>query len=126
MIEENSKMFCNNCGNLLDFKLLQQQAITCSICLQPNTHCFEQNQTVKNTTTYEFSANWKNKLNHEVDRFKVFQEGTNKIIVTEKCPNKNCDSMELLQYDKQMRGADEGSTVFSECPKCGIKFTSNN
>jgi len=48
-------------------------------------------------------------------------------MIKEQCPNpKKCSSNRLYYYTMQLRGADEGSTVFYECQKCGYKFTVNN
>lgn len=131
MIGVNSKVFCYNCGNLLDFKFDTLNRITCQSCDQPNNQCLEdtslnENTIIKNTSKYNTSSIWKNKLYNEIDKFKVHVEGGNKVMIVQDCPNKSCDSKELIQYSLQMRSADEGSTVFSECPKCGIKFTQNN
>ncbi|KAK1307750.1 hypothetical protein QJS10_CPA09g00281 [Acorus calamus] len=43
--------------------------------------------------------------------------------VTESCPK--CDNPELEYYTRQLRSADEGQTVFYECPKCRHKFSLN-
>ena len=59
-------------------------------------------------------------------KFKINVGVGNKVIIIQDCPNKSCDSKEMLEYAMQLRSVDEGSTVFSECPKCGIKFTVNN
>ena len=69
---------------------------------------------------------WKNKLHNEIDKFKINNQGVIKMTVVQDCPNKSCNSKEMLQYALQLRSVDEGSTVFSECPKCGYKFTLNN
>ena len=44
--------------------------------------------------------------------------------IEEPCPN--CSHHELFFYTMQLRSADEGSTVFYECPKCAYKFSQNN
>ena len=36
------------------------------------------------------------------------------------CPN--CSNPEMLYHTKQLRSADEGTTVFYTCPKCGFKY----
>ncbi|KMZ58360.1 hypothetical protein ZOSMA_77G00190 [Zostera marina] len=40
------------------------------------------------------------------------------------CPM--CRHPKLEYYSRQMRSADEGETVFYECPNCHHKFTENN
>jgi DNA-directed RNA polymerase I subunit RPA12 len=38
----------------------------------------------------------------------------------------NCGNDEVRYYTQQLRSADEGSTVFYTCPKCGHKWNTNN
>jgi DNA-directed RNA polymerase I subunit RPA12 len=131
MIGVNSKVFCATCGNLLNFIYDRESILTCRLCLQPNDQVFRVNQdstesTNKSTSKYNSSVTWKNKLYNEIDKFKINVGVGNKVIIVQDCPNKSCDSKEMLEYSMQLRSVDEGSTVFSECPKCGIKFTVNN
>ena len=44
--------------------------------------------------------------------------------VDEPCPK--CNHPQLEFYTMQLRSADEGQTVFYECPNCGHKFSQNN
>ncbi|GBG77402.1 hypothetical protein CBR_g23850 [Chara braunii] len=44
--------------------------------------------------------------------------------VDEECPK--CGNPEMEYYTLQLRSADEGQTVFYECPKCKFKFSHNN
>ena len=44
--------------------------------------------------------------------------------VQEPCPY--CNHPEVEYYTMQMRSADEGETVFYECPECGHKWNQNN
>ncbi|EFJ32874.1 hypothetical protein SELMODRAFT_83849 [Selaginella moellendorffii] len=43
--------------------------------------------------------------------------------VNEDCPK--CKNPQLEYYTRQLRSADEGQTVFYECPKCRHKFSQN-
>ena len=43
--------------------------------------------------------------------------------VAEPCPG--CNNPEMRFRTAQLRAADEGQTVFYECPKCGYKFSVN-
>lgn len=131
MISVNSKVFCATCGNLLNFLYDKENVLKCGLCLQPNEQCLKVDQDVTHSTNrssskYNSSDTWKNKLYNEIDKFKINVGVGNKVIIIQDCPNKSCDSKEMLEYAMQLRSVDEGSTVFSECPKCGIKFTVNN
>jgi DNA-directed RNA polymerase I subunit RPA12 len=46
-----------------------------------------------------------------------------KATVNEECPK--CKNPTMEYYTKQLRSADEGQTVFYECPKCSHKFSVN-
>ena len=41
----------------------------------------------------------------------------------EKCPQ--CGNPEMEYFTMQLQSADEGQTVFYECPKCGHTFSTN-
>lgn len=38
----------------------------------------------------------------------------------------NCGNDEVTYYQKQIRSADEGTTVFYTCVTCGHKWNTNN
>ncbi|KAA0154936.1 hypothetical protein FNF27_02989 [Cafeteria roenbergensis] len=44
-------------------------------------------------------------------------------LVDEPCPK--CAHSQMFFYTMQMRSADEGQTVFFECPKCGHNYSVN-
>ena len=44
--------------------------------------------------------------------------------IKEKCPG--CGNDEMNFHTLQLRSADEGTTVFYDCPKCGYRFSQNN
>lgn len=46
--------------------------------------------------------------------------------VDEPCPAVGCEAKEVEFYTLQLRSADEGSTVFYECPQCGHRWNQNN
>jgi DNA-directed RNA polymerase I subunit RPA12 len=44
-------------------------------------------------------------------------------LVAEQC--ERCKHPEMYYYTMQLRSADEGQTVFYECPKCAFKSSTN-
>lgn len=51
-------------------------------------------------------------------------KGRTRATVDEPCPK--CGHGQLEYYTMQLRSADEGQTVFYECPKCRHKYSVNN
>lgn len=51
-------------------------------------------------------------------------KGRARALVDEECPK--CSHRGLYFYTMQLRSADEGQTVFYECPSCGHKYSVNN
>ncbi|GIL73690.1 hypothetical protein Vretimale_5426 [Volvox reticuliferus] len=50
-------------------------------------------------------------------------KGRKRATVDEPCPK--CQHRPMEYYTMQLRSADEGQTVFYECPKCGYKYSQN-
>jgi len=48
---------------------------------------------------------------------------TKRATVKENCPRCNNDTMTF--YTLQLRSADEGQTVFYDCPRCGYSYSTN-
>jgi DNA-directed RNA polymerase subunit M/transcription elongation factor TFIIS len=67
------------------------------------------------------SKEWLNKYESQIQKQK---RGKSKMIIKEKCPK--CDHPEMKYHVIQTRSADEGSTVFYECEKCGYTYSVNN
>ncbi|XP_020698904.1 DNA-directed RNA polymerase I subunit RPA12, partial [Dendrobium catenatum] len=53
----------------------------------------------------------------------IEEEKVQRAVVNETCPK--CNNSQLEYYTKQLRSADEGQTVFYECPKCRHKYSLN-
>mmetsp|Transcript_921 Transcript_921/g.2601 ORF Transcript_921/g.2601 Transcript_921/m.2601 type:complete len:124 (-) Transcript_921:30-401(-) len=51
-------------------------------------------------------------------------KGRARALVDEECPK--CSHRGLYFYTMQLRSADEGQTVFYECPSCAHKYSVNN
>lgn len=65
---------------------------------------------------------WLNKYHAEGDRERKIR--SKKMKIKEQCPK--CGNPDMLHYTAQTRSADEGSTVFYECPQCHYTYTHNN
>ena len=50
--------------------------------------------------------------------------GRTRATVDETCPKCGHEGLEF--YTLQLRSADEGQTVFYECPECSYKYSQNN
>eukprot|EP00249_Psilotum_nudum_P015236 c25218_g1_i1 orf=89-517(+) len=50
-------------------------------------------------------------------------ETQQRAVVNDECPK--CRHPQLEYYTRQLRSADEGQTVFYECPNCRYKFSQN-
>jgi DNA-directed RNA polymerase I subunit RPA12 len=50
-------------------------------------------------------------------------EGAARTMISERCPE--CSHEGLFFSTAQLRSADEGQTVFYECPNCGHRFQQN-
>ncbi|GAC98482.1 likely RNA polymerase II core subunit [Pseudozyma hubeiensis SY62] len=102
-----SLLFCPNCGSLLDVPG-DEDFIKCAPCgAVQNAKALRQKRQLVNTAA---ALGDNNKP----------QEAT----IKEKCPG--CGNDEMNFHTLQLRSADEGTTVFYDCPKCGYKFSQNN
>ncbi|KAJ7541439.1 hypothetical protein O6H91_10G059500 [Diphasiastrum complanatum] len=54
---------------------------------------------------------------------KSSEEIQQRAMVNDECPK--CKHPHLEYYTRQLRSADEGQTVFYECPNCHYKFSQN-
>ncbi|KAF5835485.1 hypothetical protein DUNSADRAFT_7325 [Dunaliella salina] len=57
------------------------------------------------------------------DLDKELEKGRTRATVDEACPK--CTHPQMEFYTMQLRSADEGQTVFYECPNCGHKYSTN-
>jgi DNA-directed RNA polymerase subunit M/transcription elongation factor TFIIS len=50
--------------------------------------------------------------------------GAQRALVLEECPK--CKNPRMYFWTQQLRSADEGQTVFYECPKCDHRYSVNS
>lgn len=135
----NKTKFCNNCGELIDYNIiLDDLYIVCKRCKNKinmtNLKTTNKQYSLDNcnnedsniiTLKYHNSRDWKNKLYNRIDKLRVKQK-EEKLILKQDCIKQDCDGKEIATFTLQLRSADEGSTVFYECLKCGYGYTQNN
>lgn len=124
--------FCDVCGNILDIS--NAATVKCDACGEVNqspSFCsplvtiadvFHPDTMLSQTTTSSssnFPSELRNKLtsNTQVLTLKD-RENTKKI--SQECPA--CHTMEVTWSEAQLRGADEGSTIFYRCPACSHRY----
>lgn len=132
-----SLVFCTDCGNLLETSTGNANTILICECCgaenQGNQHLslFSTTERAnklphpdtasKVITTETKAASFPSLLRQKrsaiqtVDRTQM----TNEASIQMACPE--CGNPEMTFYTVQLRSADEGSTVFYSCPKCGHK-----
>jgi DNA-directed RNA polymerase I subunit RPA12 len=115
--------FCGDCGEMLDFELIQNNNVQCQKCGGEVSVESITNFNIKTVNEYQNSREWMNKLANIEDKFKAKQK-LQRQTVEEKCPQ--CPSKKMYFYTMQTRSADEGSTVFYQCVKCGYVKKENN
>mmetsp|Transcript_276 Transcript_276/g.317 ORF Transcript_276/g.317 Transcript_276/m.317 type:complete len:107 (+) Transcript_276:1581-1901(+) len=96
--------FCEECGTLLE-----ASDSYCYYC-----HCPVRIEEKESHTTKEFAG--KKQWSKEAASIE-------RAMVKQRCPN--CNAQKMYYTTRQMRSADEGQTVFYECPKCAYKFSVN-
>ncbi|XP_010939104.1 DNA-directed RNA polymerase I subunit RPA12 isoform X2 [Elaeis guineensis] len=110
-------LFCGMCGTLLSFDSLD--FANCPLC------GFK--RVAKGTPSPMLRAkDIRREL--EIEPFIVLEttsidEVVQRAVVNESCPQ--CHHPQLEYYTRQLRSADEGQTVFYECPECRHKFSLN-
>lgn len=116
-----SLVFCTPCGNLLPAsKGDEKNILTCEACGAQNKDAIFK-EIVTQTKPSDFPSLLRQKLStvQTVERHKIQTEAT----TSETC--EKCGRTEVRFSAVQLRGADEGSTIFFTCD-CGHKWSANN
>ncbi|KAM3310763.1 hypothetical protein ACQJBY_031432 [Aegilops geniculata] len=115
-------LFCGVCGTLLDFN--SHRYASCPLCgFKRKAKEIEGKETRYAVTAEDIRRELK------IKPFVVLESAPNLDIVVQRslteraCPE--CNHPELEFYTKQLRSADEGQTIFYECPECGHAFNEN-
>lgn len=113
--------FCPQCGSLL--VLPEANPITCDTCgFQTRFEELEGLEAVTVGKTRDVPE-WL-QASEAHGSAKETSQRRHRATVDEPCPK--CNHPQLEFYTMQMRSADEGQTVFYECPNCGHNFSQNN
>ncbi|CAO1633322.1 unnamed protein product [Sympodiomycopsis kandeliae] len=120
-------LFCPSCGSLLDIPN-DEDVIRCAPCGSDLDAGVYDNLTLvtkSNPSAFPSALRLKRQLVTTISANKK-QDGAraDEATIKEKCPK--CGNEEMNFSTLQMRSADEGTTVFYTCPKCGYKFSQNN
>ncbi|KAF0910252.1 hypothetical protein E2562_001440 [Oryza meyeriana var. granulata] len=115
-------LFCGVCGTLLTFDSVR--SAFCPLCgFKRKAKEIEGKETRYTVTAEDIRRELK------LDAFVKLESALNEDTVVRRsmtiklCPV--CGHDQLEYYTKQLRSADEGQTVFYECPKCDHKFNEN-
>ena len=115
--------FCEECGELLDFEIINNYSVKCQKCGGETPLENIKNHFIESEEKFELSKLWMNKLKNTEDKLRQEQK-VKKAVVDEVCPK--CGYGKMYYYAMQTRSADEGSTIYYECMKCQYKFNQNN
>jgi DNA-directed RNA polymerase I subunit RPA12 len=112
---EKSWPFCPQCGTILDTP--SSDLVKCQACPFSAKLAKRVIREVVTRSAPTIKPTW---INDEDQASSETKHAT----VQEPCPK--CGHHEQFFYTMQLRSADEGSTVFYECPKCHNKYNQNN
>ncbi|KAF4584539.1 DNA-directed RNA polymerase I core subunit rpa12 [Pleurotus pulmonarius] len=117
-----SLLFCPTCGTLLDSPKDNEKQVICEQCAheEPSTS-YDSIEVITRSHPDAFPSALRQKRKTQT---KLHEEGDKGTLVAEKCPE--CGHMEAYSKDKQLRSADEGTTVFYTCAACNHGWRVNN
>ncbi|KAF2838882.1 DNA-directed RNA polymeras-like protein I subunit [Patellaria atrata CBS 101060] len=117
-----SLVFCTDCGNLLDGNTGDATKILiCDVCGTSNKDTSSK-IVITRSKPSAFPSSLRTKRS-EVQT--LTEEDVQRDSIIE-YPCERCGQKEVRFYTQQLRSADEGTTVFYTCTKCGHKWTQNN
>jgi DNA-directed RNA polymerase I subunit RPA12 len=110
--------FCPQCGNILD-PPIENDEVKCNLCpFKCNYSDMNVEEVITKSSELGQPAPW------VIDSEEILSDIDKHPIIEEPCPK--CGHPELYFYTMQLRSADEGQTVFYECPECSYKYSVNN
>lgn len=120
MVAIGSMLFCDHCGSLMSRNAENEEMIKCDDCLSytPDT---SSKVIVSRSKPSAFPSALRAK-HSEVQSVNTAELEV-ETVVQKECPE--CKRTEMFYHTKQLRSADEGSTVFYRCI-CGYRENTNN
>jgi len=117
-----SLLFCPECGTLLDLPHDEEVRVKCEQCAHEEPASSYENIEI---TTRSHPDAFPSALRQKRKTQTVEHEsGETRMIVSEECPK--CGHLEAYSEEKQMRSADEGSTILYTCVECKHGWRLNN
>ena len=116
---QGSWPFCPQCGSI--FNAPENDLVRCLEC---SFECPYEQLGVGVVVTMSAPVPRPNWLDKNIGDDGMKSTKDRNALIEEICPK--CGNPEMYFYTMQLRSADEGSTVFYECPSCDHKFSANN
>ncbi|EGN92719.1 hypothetical protein SERLA73DRAFT_127310 [Serpula lacrymans var. lacrymans S7.3] len=120
-IVTGSLLFCPDCGTLLSLPKDSDQTVICEQCSHEEPASSYENTEITTRShpeAFPSALRQKRKTQTKIHQGKVLPK------VSEKCPA--CGHLEAYYEEKQMRSADEGSTILYTCVSCKHGWRVNN
>ncbi|PWY72757.1 hypothetical protein BO83DRAFT_437669 [Aspergillus eucalypticola CBS 122712] len=111
--------FCDDCGNLLDES--SDDTLKCGICGKTAKNMAIHHVQVSTSENFPSRLRHRLKSNTQEVTYKTIGKGPSIDMECVKCP-----SREVTYAQVQLRSADEGSTIFYTCAKCGHRWQEDN
>ncbi|CAD0055221.1 unnamed protein product [Aureobasidium pullulans] len=112
-------LFCEDCGDLLDRCPREQRTISCNVCEKENINKWP---TAQMTTSAPGAFPSRLRDKHSDIQVLSAADRDTWALTLKACPK--CEHPEMKFRDVQLRGADEGSTIFYRCPACDHRYVS--
>ncbi|KII92476.1 hypothetical protein PLICRDRAFT_473348 [Plicaturopsis crispa FD-325 SS-3] len=116
-----SLLFCPDCGTLLNLPHENENVVICEQCAHQEPASSYENIEI---TTRSHPDAFPSALRQKRKTQTKVHEGEVLMKVSEKCPE--CGHGEAYFQEKQMRSADEGSTILYTCVDCKHGWRVNN